>query len=204
MSWRVPSGAGRCRSGWSTSRSVCTPRPRTTTSTSTSSRRARRRASATSGSTRRPATRSTTRTSSREPSSSDGGYVMITQEELESVEPGQEPDHRHHRLRRRRGDRPDLLPEVLLPRPLRRQRQEGVHAAGPGHGQGRAHRGGDVRDAGQAVPRPRSVRPARCSCWRPCTSPTRSATPRRSWTSFRRGCRSVARTSTWPSTWSRR
>ena len=84
---------------------------------------------------------------------SDGGYVMLTPEELESVEPGTQPHDRHLRLRRRRGDRPDLLPEVLLPGPVRRRRQEGVHAAAQGDGQGRAHRGRDVRHARQAVPR---------------------------------------------------
>ena len=38
--------------------------------------------------------------------------------------------HRHQRLRRGRGDRPDLLPEVLLPRAGRRHREEAVRAAG--------------------------------------------------------------------------
>ena len=127
----------------------------------------------------------------------DGGYVMLTQEELESVEPG----------RSRTIDISDFVDASEID-PIYYQKsyylapsddsaQEGVQAAGQGDGQGRTDRGRHVRDARQAVPRRHPARRGTCWCWRPCSSPTRCATRPRSSTSCRRGPRSAARTSTW-------
>ena len=84
------SGLGLCPSGWSTSPSggSCTPPPRTTTCTSTSSRRARptrirnKRVNEDTGD--EVAYEDIVKGAEL----NDGGYVMLTQEELESVEPG--------------------------------------------------------------------------------------------------------------------
>lgn len=46
-----------------------------------------------------------------------------------------------------------LVNEVVLPGAVRRDRHEGPLAAGEGDVEGRAHRCGHVRDAGQAIPR---------------------------------------------------
>ena len=108
---------------------------------------------------------------------SKGKYVMLTREELESVEPGQVADDRHRGLRRARGDRSDLLRQAVLPRAAE-GRGEAVRAVARRDGGFRAGCDRALRHAHQAVPRGGPRRRRRARARDDATSPTRSATPK--------------------------
>ena len=83
---RARSGAARSASGWSTCRSSWSAPPATSTTTSTSSTRRTRRASSSAATARRRTSRSAGRRSPTA-TTSTGKQVVVTDEELASVEP---------------------------------------------------------------------------------------------------------------------
>ena len=115
------------------------------------------------------------RRSSRAMTSAAGEYVIVTPEELESVEPG--PSRTIEIIDFVDLDDIDpiyykatyyLGPQGKTP--------SGPTAAAPGHGADQEGRHRHLRHALQAAPRGRPARGSRCWRSRPCTSPTRSVT----------------------------
>ena len=97
--------------------------------------------------------------------------MVITPDELDALDPDEDALDRHRGLRRPRRHRPALLRAPVLPGAGHRGR-EGLQAAARGAARHEQGRDRARRAALQGVPDGDPARPATCSRWRRCCSPT--------------------------------
>ena len=102
-------------------------------------------------------------------------YVVVTQEELDSLDPGAHPHDRDRGLRRRGRDRPDPLRRDVL-RGARRRRRQALPPARSIRCARAAASGSPASCCARRSTSSRCARPTAPCSSRPCCSPTRSST----------------------------